>query len=279
MNQNHLNQILQSYHGNHLSHAFLIETNDQERCLTELQEILCQINCEQVYFFDCKKCNLCHLLRTNHLPSYIVIRPDGQNIKKSQILEMKQRFSTKPIYSKYNMYAVLNAEKFNASSANTILKFLEEPEEGILGFFLTNNKENIIDTIRSRCQILSNFYSVDNQDDETLQQMAINYLKEVYLSSGSLECNRSLLQDERLSKENYSLFFQTILNIYYIFYKASLELQPFPDLYEPLQFLLKKKSSHFLKQLRLVEELELELGYNVNINLLFDRFVLETRDS
>jgi len=274
----HLNQILQSYHEEHLSHAFLIETNDQEQCLLDLQEILCQINCEQVYDPNCQNCSLCHLLKSNNLPSFIIIRPDGQNIKKNQVLEMKQKFSTKPIYSKYNMYVMMNAEKFNASSANTILKFLEEPEEGILGFFLTNNKENIIDTIRSRCQIISNFYDVTNQEDDVFLQIVIDYLKDVYLSCESLDCNRSLLQKEQLLKENYTILFQTILNIYYLFYQVTLQIKSLPEIYEPLRFLLKRNSSYFLKQLKLVEELEHELSYNVNINLLLDRFVLEARD-
>ena len=43
----------------------------------------------------------------------------------------------------------------NSFSANTILKFLEEPNENIIAFLLTNNRYHVIDTIVSRCQILS----------------------------------------------------------------------------------------------------------------------------
>ena len=42
-----------------------------------------------------------------------------------------------------------NAEKLNGSSANAMLKFVEEPTEGILGFFITNNKDVIIPTIKN----------------------------------------------------------------------------------------------------------------------------------
>jgi len=104
---------------------------------------LCKINCNETYQENCDNCNLCHLLNTEQLPSFIVIRPDGSTIKKEQVLELKQKFSTMPIYSKYNIYAILNSEKLNSSSANTLLKFIEEPERGIIGFFITNNKENI----------------------------------------------------------------------------------------------------------------------------------------
>lgn len=275
---NQLENIYKSYHENHLSHAFLIETNDQELCLEDLKKILCRINCEQDYVDYCQKCNLCHLIQTEQLPSLLVIRPDGMTIKKDQVLELKQKFSTKPLFSKYNMYVVLNSERFNFSSANTLLKFIEEPEVGILGFFLTNNKENIIDTIKSRCQIFSNFYEESGVADECILSFAIAYLKKVHISHDlSVLDNREFLTRENFVKEDYLRFFQCIIQIYYLLYKDVMNLSPLPEEYSDLRFLLKKDAAFFLKQLKLVEALEQELGYNVNINLLLDRFVLETR--
>ncbi len=43
----------------------------------------------------------------------------------------------------------------NLSAANSILKFLEEPEEGIIAILITNNRYELLDTIRSRCQIIT----------------------------------------------------------------------------------------------------------------------------
>ena len=43
----------------------------------------------------------------------------------------------------------------NDYSANTILKFLEEPSSDIIAILLTTNRFNIISTILSRCQFLS----------------------------------------------------------------------------------------------------------------------------
>lgn len=274
----HFNQIIQNYHENRLSHAFLIETNDQETSFNDLKEILCQINCESKFEEMCQKCNLCHLIRTEQIPSLVVIRPDGMNIKKDQVLDLKQNFSTKPLYSKYNMYVVLNAEKLNASSANTLLKFIEEPEAGILGFFITNNKENIIDTIRSRCQILSNFYEGKSINNEQLRNIAIKYLQSVHITDDfSLTLNKEFLEENDLSKNDYQNLFQEFTNIYYALYKASIYSMDISADLQNLNFLLKKDSTYFLRQLKLVEKLETELGYNVNINLVLDRFVLETR--
>ncbi len=277
MNQEALKQILQSFYENRLSHAFLLETNNQEKCLEDLKNVLCEINCEQEFKLNCSECNFCSLLRNEKLPSFSVIRPEGQNIRKNQIMEMKQHFSTKPIYSKYNIYVVLNAEKMNASSANVILKFLEEPEEYILGFFITNNKENIIDTIKSRCQIFSNFYSDSNAIEEDIRMYAIQLLKNIHVDKEfSLISNRYFL-DKKLTKDDFQKILRYIIDIYSYFFQLSYQEEINSILYEEVLFLKKKSSDYLLKQINLVKELENQLNYNVNISLLLDRYALETR--
>lgn len=272
----HINQILNSYHENKLSHAFLIETNNQEICLEDLKKVLCAINCAQNYQENCNECNLCHLISVENLPSFVIIRPDGMNIRKDQIIELKRKFSTKPIYSKFNMYVIMNAEKLNSSSANTILKFLEEPEEGILGFFLTNNKENIIDTIKSRCQIISNFYdNVISESAEGVLSETIDLLKEIHLSKDkSLLYNKSVVAE--LNKDRLQLIFQKMIDIYLYFYECKISSNSL-EMYSDLSFLIKKDIKDLIQNLQLVRVLEEELNSNVNLNLLLDRLVIETR--
>ena len=151
--------ILKSYHENKLAHAFLLETNDSLECYKDLIQLIKLLNCPYEYSEECQKdCNLCNLIDAGNLPSLIEIKPDGNFIKKIQILDMMERFSSKPVFSRYNTYIVHDCDHLNDSSANTILKFLEEPNDNIIGFFITNNKMNVISTIRSRCQNFSMSY-------------------------------------------------------------------------------------------------------------------------
>ena len=53
------------------------------------------------------------------------------------------------------IYIIKDASLLNKSSANTILKFLEEPSDNIIAILLTDNIYKVIDTIVSRCQVLS----------------------------------------------------------------------------------------------------------------------------
>lgn len=274
VNQN-LNQILEHFHENRLSHAFLIETNSQEQTLQELKQILKEINCEQEYKIDCNYCNLCHMIESENLPSLVIIRPDGQTIRKEQVMDLKKKFATMPIYSRFNMYLIMNAEKLNLSSANTLLKFLEEPETGILGFFLTNNKENIIDTIKSRCQIITCFYDKREGIDDLIYQLTMELMTEIHLSK-----DKAFLYNKdkvgSLSKDKLQKIFCEMIEVYFYYYQQiikKLEIEKYLE----VSFLMKKKPDYLMKQLNIVQRLEEELNFNVNLNMILDRLIIETR--
>lgn len=54
----------------------------------------------------------------------------------------------------YKIMIVWMADKMNNDASNKLLKLLEEPPEKTLFLLITENEEDIIQTIRSRCQVL-----------------------------------------------------------------------------------------------------------------------------
>ncbi len=271
-------ELVHAYHEKKLAHAFLIETNDKEKCYQTILHFLKVLNCPNDYQENCKNCNLCHLIETHSLPSLLTIYPDGQNIKKEQILELKRAFQTKPVFSKYNMYILMDAEYLNSASANTMLKFLEEPEEYIIGFFITNNKENVLDTIKSRCQILLDYYNYDATTDIPLEyfQMAISYALEIEtVHNEALLYNRETLLPLLKDKKDAFWLFISLLKIYENLYQVSLNIEELDTEFERFKFLLKKDSSYFFQKIQLILDILDKLNYNLNISLVLDRFVLE----
>ncbi len=274
---NGMQELIKHFHENTISHAFLLETNNQEKCLAALLQFLSYINQVDDKVENSK---LSNLIENEKLPSLIIIRPEGLTIKKEQILSLKRFFKTKPVFSKYNMYIILNAEFLNISSANTMLKFLEEPEDNILGFFVTNNKENIIDTIRSRCQIV-----VDNYEDvctfsipKVWESIAVNYIKEYELMhEEAILYNKNVILPLVHDRKEALFLFQSIFQIYEVLFMCKVKNNNLADEYKSLNFLLKKDNDYFLKQLQYLSILLDDMNYNLNINLLIDRFVLESR--
>lgn len=268
-----IQSLVKKYNENQLSHVFLIETNDKQEALKDIKELVKVINCSENDYNDgCSKCNLCHLIATEQLPSLEIIFPDGQAIKKSQMEELKQKFLGIPYLSRFNIYIINDAEKFNASSANTMLKFIEEPEKNILGFLITNNRENVIHTIKSRCEIIKANYEHENENiAENIQNLAIDYLYKLEVEKQQSIVYNKIVLNEKLEREDMLPFFKVIFQVYYdLFCKKSI-----PEKLKPLE---KLSNASLLQRIALVTELLERLNYNININLLLDDFVLRLED-
>jgi len=71
---------------------------------------------------------------------------DAQDILKSLALKSYE--------GGYKIMIIWMADKMNIASSNKLLKLLEEPSDKTLFILISENEEDIIQTIRSRCQVL-----------------------------------------------------------------------------------------------------------------------------
>ena len=279
MKNNKLEFIINKYRENKLAHAYLIETNDQAECIKDLLNVIKVINCNEEFTINCNKCNLCNLITLNNLPTLKIIEPEGQVIKKAQIQELKDNFSSKPIYSKYNIYIIRDADKLNAASANTMLKFLEEPEGQVLGFFLTSNKENILLTIQSRCQLIkANYELISTNSDNFEKELNIigDYLYSIETQGiSSILKNKKKIILELLENIKLEDLFKIILDIYKNAFYLKKEIIEKNEKYKNFNFLLEKSENNLQKKLNLIIEYLSNIKYNLNTELLLDKFVIE----
>ena len=283
MEVNVLENLVKYYHENKISHAYLIETNNLEKCYLDLLEVIKQIFCQNE---ECNKCNICNLVNQNYLPSLVVISPDGMNIKKEQIVELKKKFSTVPIYTKENIYVIKNAEKLNGASANTMLKFLEEPEQNILGFFITNNANNVISTIRSRCEVIKVLYDIHELDINNITNdinkdkfdVAIEYLFKIEVEKKlGIMYNRDVVLNKFSEREDIKTVFKIIFIIYEELLKKVMGLDNKFD-FEKINELSSLDKDKVLRRINLVTKFIDDIDSNVNVELLLDKFVIELGD-
>ncbi len=68
--------------------------------------------------------------------------------------EMLKLLALKSYEGGYKIMIVWMADKLNIAASNKLLKLLEEPTEKTLFILISENEEDIIQTIRSRCQVL-----------------------------------------------------------------------------------------------------------------------------
>lgn len=268
-----INNLVNSYHENKFSHAFLFVTNDIDRCRNDVLELIKVISCPSSYSDDCKTCNLCYQIDKGSLPNLIQIYPDGMNIKKEQILNIEEHFSAKPIYLKNNIYIINNADKLNKEAANTMLKFLEEPEDNILGFFITNNKEQMLDTIKSRCQIV-----LVNYGDGELLTLDENFsnikeLSQIYLKSLLIEKKDGIILNKMVFTESVldRNELHNCLKFWMILFTDAIKQK---DLNE-FDFLYNIDIYKLININKIVFNTLKNVTTNVNMELLMDGFVLE----
>lgn len=86
-------------------------------------------------------------------PDYIEITPDGNSIKIAQIRKLQSDILVKP-YKSYKIYVIDEAQKMTVEAQNALLKTLEEPPKYAIIILITNNKESLLETIKSRCEII-----------------------------------------------------------------------------------------------------------------------------
>ena len=144
--QNIAYQILvNSVKKNKVSHAYLIELNDSYLGLDFAYAISKFLLCPNNYTNNnkCENCNQCNVIDQNNYLELKVVKPDGKNIKKNQILDLQNEFKNKSIIGKNKIYILEEAEKLNEEAANALLKFLEEPGSKVYAFLTTNNENGV----------------------------------------------------------------------------------------------------------------------------------------
>ena len=82
-----------------------------------------------------------------------VIGNDGKTVKDEAVLNLQERLSLKPMVGELNVGIIEDADTMTIRAQNRLLKTLEEPKGGAVIFLLSENRENLLQTILSRCVV------------------------------------------------------------------------------------------------------------------------------
>ena len=133
----------------HLSHAYLIETNGVSYSFNLALDLAKFFLCNGVY--DEKICDLVD----NGNYSNLKIIGENAYVNKNDIVALKSDFSMKSVDDKRQVYILCDVQNMNKNAANSLLKFLEEPDGDVIAILLCDRSINVLSTIVSRCQIVS----------------------------------------------------------------------------------------------------------------------------
>ena len=284
------------------SHAYLFETNGFYDSFSLIFSFVKTVMCPNSYTNKekCQSCAQCEVIESGNFPEIEIISPDGFWIKKEQLQKLQDEFNKKAIIGNKKIYIINGADKLNKQAANSILKFLEEPEEGIIAILITENIYQVLETIRSRCQIIKlkeekqNFQDTDpihslyltfynnseySEDELTKIEKAINFVNFYEANHlNTISYTQKLWHDYLKSKEDLMMGFDIMI----FYYKDILnelsnrELEIFKDYQENIDKITKTNTLNTIcNKLNTLTEYKEKIKYNANTNLLMDKLIIE----
>lgn len=258
-----------------LSHAYLIEVDNYDDdflyVLDFIKMIILNVKHDSLANSDL---NVIKQIDNNEYVDLKIVEPDGLIIKKKQLIDLQEEFQNKSLLNNKRVYVIKEADKLNDASGNTILKFLEEPEDDIVAILVTTNRYKVIDTILSRCQIISMQSSSYELviDDKVLDLLNLVVKKEDLFVNYQYIFNE-LMSDKVVAKS--ILYNLEVLFINYLNLKSGLNEYSLSS--EITSVLDRVNVNQIINYIAIIEEEIVKLDYNVNYKLwldsLFARFV------
>ena len=264
---------------NCVTHAYLIDENNFSQAYDMVLSFVKAILCDNI---EDETSSLCKRIDEGNYPELKIISPDGQYIKKQQIIDLQQEFSRTAVEGKKRIYIIRDCEKMKTETANSMLKFLEEPEDGIIAILMTNNLNNVLSTIISRCKIVKLNCDVEKVADssEDLNELAIDFVDGIEKNYFNTFLK---IKDIWFSKVNAKerskmiIILDIILDIYYDIMKIiignkDIKYIKWVDKIEELSRL--NKLDDIIKKIDIILEAKDSIKFNVNSNLLVDSIIV-----
>lgn len=299
-----------SIKNNKCSHAYLFETNGYSKGLDLAIAFSKYLLCPNSYTNNtkCNNCSQCKIIDDKNYIELKIIEAEGQWIKKEQLLELQEDFNKKAILGNKKIYIINGAEKLNIASSNSILKFLEEPEENIIAILIVDNSKQLLDTIVSRCQLLSlKKNKIKSNDLNTINLIGnylyndINRLNEFINNENSIEKINSVIKFVEYyeqNKEDTILYINKLWNDFFsdrneikeafkillLIYKDAFnwklneKLEYFVDNKEAIQNIVNKNSIDVIsKKIKIIIDLKSLIKYNINTGLIMDKLIISLK--
>lgn len=231
-----------------------------------------------------------------------IVVPDGNFIKKEQLIELQNSVMNKPVLGDKIVYIIKNCDKLNSSSANSILKFLEEPADNIIAILLTDNISNVMSTILSRCQVINlnkvtidknyttnellnlaiNIYDIEENEFYNLINNSIDFINDIETKKINTLIQVKKKLWEKCTDSNRVLSFLNILIYFYmdvLYLKSENEIRYFFDELNQLNKISDlNDTDKIIRKIYILELIKDEVYYNVNTKLIFDKLIIELGD-
>jgi DNA polymerase-3 subunit delta' len=112
-------------------------------------------------------------------PDLLIIRKekDKQSISIDAVQKLHQYLSLSAAISEHRVIIIDAIDDLNRTSNNALLKILEEPPQNVFLFAINHNTTKLMDTIKSRCQIIK-INNPNYQEFQSLLRMKVDKISD-----------------------------------------------------------------------------------------------------
>lgn len=204
-----LEQFIKTYRRDRLAHAYVFHGptgSGKKQLVHELAKVLF---CQKLNEEPCQLCSHCRRIDAGEFPDVHYVEAENQTIKIEQVRQLQNDVVFSSMENDKKVYIVDGVEKLSVSAANSLLKFLEEPQQQVYFFLLTTHIYRVLPTILSRAQIVT--VQATRQDDmqEQYKENGLTTQQAYVMSRMFPDVQLGLTMHEQ---EEFQLFYQSVLS-------------------------------------------------------------------
>ena len=209
---------------NRLSHLYLLTTKQGVNIKDKIDEISYLVLKDH----DLRS-NLKDLIKDNNHSQIMYIKPETNVIKKEQILNLQKEFSKTSLINAPRIYIIESVDLISIEAANSLLKFMEEPENSsVLGILTSTNVSKVMPTIISRAQVIR---VLDENKDDIYNALLEDEVSSYIAKSISYLTNDLTEAKELVHDLNLIQVIEFIFNYFYEYNNRSLlDLNPLTNI-------------------------------------------------
>lgn len=141
------------------SHAYIIEGPAGSGKHTIARQIASALSClnknDSGYSLPCGTCDNCRKIANNNSGDVVYInKEDKASIGVDAVRSIREGLYVMPNDSDFRTYIIEEADKMTPAAQNAFLLSLEEPPSFVVFLLLTEDRQKLLETIRSRAQIV-----------------------------------------------------------------------------------------------------------------------------
>ena len=157
-----LQRTLQSAVGG-LRHAYLLLGPSQVGKSTLARAFAQALLCTDPEKRPCGVCRSCRLMQHGNHPDFRLIQPldkdgavdrAGGTLRVEQAADIIHEAALRPLEANHKIFFIQDFHTANLNFANKLLKTLEEPPDSVLLVLTALDRESVLPTIASRCQVM-----------------------------------------------------------------------------------------------------------------------------